>query len=179
MTHGHFGLRFRRLAACAFALGAMVGFAGHHANAAEAQLVLAKTGWLYVGGHVTTIDNKQYTVGQMYAEYMIPAKQTHPYPVVMVHGGTMSGTNYTGTPDGREGWAQFFARTEARIGLSIDGPADLHDASRRTLVVELSSGTFEYQGISADLWRRFSGASSPWSFYRDNIEEEYAGKRVR
>jgi hypothetical protein len=54
-----------------------------------------------------------------------------------------------------------------------------YDASRRTLMVELSSGTFEYQGISADLWRRFSGASSPWSFYRDNIEEEYAGKRVR
>ena len=54
-----------------------------------------------------------------------------------------------------------------------------YDASRRTLTVELSSGTFEYQGISADLWRRFSAASSPWSFYRDNIEEEYAGKRVR
>jgi len=54
-----------------------------------------------------------------------------------------------------------------------------YDASRRTLMVELSSGTFEYQGISADLWRRFSAASSPWSFYRDNIEEEYAGKRVR
>jgi uncharacterized protein len=31
-----------------------------------------------------------------------------------------------------EGWARFFARTGARIGLSIDGPADLHDASRRT-----------------------------------------------
>jgi len=54
-----------------------------------------------------------------------------------------------------------------------------YDTSRRTLVVELSSGTFEYQGISADLWRRFSSASSPWSFYRDNIEEEFAGKRVR
>lgn len=54
-----------------------------------------------------------------------------------------------------------------------------YDASRRTLMVELSSGTFEYQGISADLWRRFSVASSPWSFYRDNIEEEFAGKRVR
>jgi pimeloyl-ACP methyl ester carboxylesterase len=101
---------FSRLAACAFGLGAMMGLACHNANAADAQLVLAKTGWLYVGGHVTTIDNKQYTVGQMYAEYMIPAKQTHPYPVVMVHGGTMSGTNYTGTPDGREGWAQLFAR---------------------------------------------------------------------
>ncbi len=54
-----------------------------------------------------------------------------------------------------------------------------YDPSRRTLTVELSSGTFEYQGISADLWRRFGAASSPWSFYRDNIEEEFAGKRVR
>jgi pimeloyl-ACP methyl ester carboxylesterase len=76
----------------------------------DGPLVLQKTGWLYVGGHVETISGKQYTVGQMYAEYMIPAETRHPYPVVMVHGGTMSGTNYTGTPDGREGWAQHFVR---------------------------------------------------------------------
>ena len=31
-----------------------------------------------------------------------------------------------------EDWARFFARTGARVGLSIDGPAELHDASRRT-----------------------------------------------
>ena len=73
-------------------------------------LVLATTGWVYAGGKVETIEGKQYTVGQIYAEYMIPAEQRCPYPVIMVHGGTMSGTNYTGTPDGREGWAQFFLR---------------------------------------------------------------------
>jgi pimeloyl-ACP methyl ester carboxylesterase len=28
----------------------------------------------------------------------------------MVHGGTRTGTTYTGTPDGRESWAQYFAR---------------------------------------------------------------------
>ena len=28
----------------------------------------------------------------------------------MVHGGTRSATNYHGTPDGREGWAQYFVR---------------------------------------------------------------------
>jgi pimeloyl-ACP methyl ester carboxylesterase len=83
---------------------------GLAAEAADAPLVLARTGWIYVGGHVVTKNDKQYMVGQMYAEYMIPAKKLHPYPVVMVHGGTMSGTNYTGTPDGREGWAQDFAR---------------------------------------------------------------------
>jgi pimeloyl-ACP methyl ester carboxylesterase len=28
----------------------------------------------------------------------------------MIHGGSQTGTNFTGTPDGREGWAQFFLR---------------------------------------------------------------------
>ena len=46
----------------------------------------------------------------MYVEYRIPAKQTHPYPIIFVHGGTRSGANWTGTSDGREGWAQYFAR---------------------------------------------------------------------
>jgi uncharacterized protein len=31
-----------------------------------------------------------------------------------------------------EDWARFFARIGARVGLSIDGPADFHDANRRT-----------------------------------------------
>ncbi len=76
----------------------------------EPPLSLARDGWFYVGGHLTTVNNKQYMTGQMYVEYRIPAKKTHPYPIIMVHGGTMSGTNYTGTPDGREGWAQYFVR---------------------------------------------------------------------
>ncbi|MEJ7671113.1 MAG: KTSC domain-containing protein [Casimicrobiaceae bacterium] len=54
-----------------------------------------------------------------------------------------------------------------------------YDERSRKLVVELTSGTFEYAGVSADVWRRFSGASSPWSYFRDNIEEEFAAKRVR
>jgi len=46
-------------------------------------------------------------------------------------------------------------------------------------VVELSSGTFEYAGVSAETWRRLSTSSSPWSYFRDNIEEELAGRRLR
>jgi pimeloyl-ACP methyl ester carboxylesterase len=48
--------------------------------------------------------------GQMYVEYFIPRKRRSPYPIVMVHGGSQTGTNFTGTPDGREGWAQYFVR---------------------------------------------------------------------
>jgi pimeloyl-ACP methyl ester carboxylesterase len=49
-------------------------------------------------------------VGQMYAEFAVPQRLRSPYPVVMIHGGSQTGTNFTGTPDGREGWAQYFLR---------------------------------------------------------------------
>jgi KTSC domain len=54
-----------------------------------------------------------------------------------------------------------------------------YDDKNRVLVVELSSGTFQYSGVTAETWRRFAGASSPWSFFRDNIEEDYPAKRIR
>jgi hypothetical protein len=53
-----------------------------------------------------------------------------------------------------------------------------YDAANRKMIVELTSGKLEYSNISADLFRRFTQASSPWSFYRDNIEEELTGRRV-
>src|SRR5690349_381645 len=80
------------------------------AQAADEPLVLARDGFMYVGGKTMEVNGREYFYGQMYVEIRIPAKQTHGYPIVMVHGGSMSGTNYTGTPDGREGWAQFFVR---------------------------------------------------------------------
>ena len=54
-----------------------------------------------------------------------------------------------------------------------------YDAAKRLLVVELNAGTFEYSDVTAETWRRFAGASSPWSFFRDNIEEEFPAKRIR
>jgi pimeloyl-ACP methyl ester carboxylesterase len=88
-----------------------VAFLSRPAQAAdEPPLMLARDGFFYVNAKTTTVDGKDYVSHQMYVEVRIPAKQTHPFPIVMVHGGTMSGTNYIGTPDGREGWAQYFVR---------------------------------------------------------------------
>jgi pimeloyl-ACP methyl ester carboxylesterase len=80
------------------------------AVAGENPLVLAHEGHFYVNGKPTMVNGREYISGQMYVEVRIPAKKTKPYPIIMVHGGTMSGTNFTGTPDGREGWAQYFVR---------------------------------------------------------------------
>ena len=54
-----------------------------------------------------------------------------------------------------------------------------YDDKRRVLVVEQSSGTYEYANISAEVWRRFSSSSSLASFFRDTIEEDYQKRRIK
>jgi pimeloyl-ACP methyl ester carboxylesterase len=73
-------------------------------------LALATSGYLYAGGRIDPTVAGSPMVGQMYAEYFIPQRLRSRYPVVMIHGGSQTGTNFTGTPDGREGWAQYFLR---------------------------------------------------------------------
>ncbi|MEO8103153.1 MAG: KTSC domain-containing protein [Betaproteobacteria bacterium] len=54
-----------------------------------------------------------------------------------------------------------------------------YDAARRVLVIEQSTGTFEYANVSAEVWRRFSSSSSMASFFRDTIEEDYQKRRIK
>ena len=54
-----------------------------------------------------------------------------------------------------------------------------YDAGSRTLQVELDDGsTLQYAGIGESLWNRLRSSGSAWSVYRDNIEEEFAARRV-
>ena len=55
-----------------------------------------------------------------------------------------------------------------------------YDPSRRCLRVEMEGGEIiEYAGVPQETYRRLGAAGSMWSYFRDTIEEEYAGKRVR
>ena len=55
-----------------------------------------------------------------------------------------------------------------------------YDARERQLRVEFDDGTaIDYSGVGAEVWRRLSTSGAAWSFYRDNIEEEYTGKAGR
>jgi pimeloyl-ACP methyl ester carboxylesterase len=104
-----------RIAAVALAAASilMLSFAAARAQQAPhatEPLVIARQGWFFVGGAIDTERPGAPMVGHMYVEYQIPDKVEHPWPVVMIHGGSQTGTNFTGTPDGREGWAQYFLR---------------------------------------------------------------------
>ncbi len=54
-----------------------------------------------------------------------------------------------------------------------------YDARARVLQVQLDNGsTLQYDGVGEEIWRRLSTSASAWSYYRDNIEEEFAARRV-
>ncbi len=53
-----------------------------------------------------------------------------------------------------------------------------YDARTRLLQVQLDDGTtLQYSAVGEETWRRLSGSASAWSYYRDNIEEEFSAKR--
>lgn len=53
-----------------------------------------------------------------------------------------------------------------------------YDARDRMLRVELEDGTaIDYSGVGAETWRSLSNSGAAWSYYRDNIEEEFPGRR--
>ena len=54
-----------------------------------------------------------------------------------------------------------------------------YDERSRKLVVETTAGTFEYENVSPEIYRRLMNSPSPASYYRETIEEDFTGRRVR
>ncbi len=63
------------------------------------------------GGVPAKVDpNGTYQVEQMYVQYFLPANEKGAYPLLLWHGGGLTGVTYETTPDGREGWLNYFLR---------------------------------------------------------------------
>ena len=63
------------------------------------------------GGPPSKLDpNGKYQVEQMYVQYFLPQVRKGKLPLLMWHGGGLTGATYETTPDGREGWLNFFVR---------------------------------------------------------------------
>jgi pimeloyl-ACP methyl ester carboxylesterase len=51
-----------------------------------------------------------FAVNQMFVHYRLPVNNKHKVPIIMVHGGGLTGMTWETTPDGREGWSTYFTR---------------------------------------------------------------------
>lgn len=97
---------------------------------ASKPIVLSKMGSFHVGGREVRLEGKPvkevaltpggvpvridpngvYQVEQMYVQYFVPQPQQGRLPLLMWHGGGLSGVTYETTPDGRDGWLNYFLR---------------------------------------------------------------------
>ena len=134
-------------------------------------LEITREGYLFAGGKYTSIKDARAMSGQMYAEYQIPAHQRHPYPIVFVHGGNQTGSNFTGTPDGREGWAQFFLR-EGYAVYVVDQAGRGRSAYRNELDGPQSAPNLE------DVQRRFTAIENYNLWPQAHLHTQWPGKGV-
>jgi hypothetical protein len=104
--------------------------AGLLAACAQAPIELNEMGSFHVGGREVVISGKPvkeivfspggvpakvdpngvYQVEQMYVQYFIPQNRRGALPLLMWHGGGLTGVTYETTPDGREGWLNYFLK---------------------------------------------------------------------
>ena len=61
------------------------------------------------GGPLTKVDpNGTYQVEQAYVQYFLPAQPRGAVPLLLWHGGGLTGASFETTPDGRPGWLNYF-----------------------------------------------------------------------
>ncbi|KAJ6442679.1 hypothetical protein O9K51_03854 [Purpureocillium lavendulum] len=71
--------------------------------------MLTRTTFYVSAGLGTAEDGTGSAVsGQMYVERLQPLLQTHPHPIILIHGDYHTGQIWNTKPDGRPGWASYF-----------------------------------------------------------------------
>ncbi|PND33178.1 hypothetical protein C1I89_11795 [Achromobacter pulmonis] len=145
-------------------------------------LALADVGSFYAGGRQVRIDglprrdiaftqsaslaydpNGLYHFEQAYVQYFIPAALAHPLPIVMLHGGGMTGAMWEQTPDGRPGWMQHFLRQGHAVYV-VDN------------VERGRAGWAPFQ----EVWPEppiIRNAEESWTLFRFGRAEDYAARR--
>ena len=117
------------------------------------QSAVAKRGFFYVGGHYVGEPGKEIMQGQIYVEVLAPKKQRRPYPLVLIHGAAQTATNWMGTPDGREGWAEYFVEqgyVVYMIEQPMRGRSAFHPGDGATRMFTAQNEQFQFTAIESD-----------------------------
>ena len=117
------------------------------------QSAVSQRGYFYVGGKYVGEAGKQIMQGQIYVEVLAPKEQRRPYPLVLIHGAAQTATNWMGTPDGREGWAEYFVG-QGYVVYMIDQPmrgrSAYHPDDGPTRMFTAENEQFQFTAIESD-----------------------------
>jgi pimeloyl-ACP methyl ester carboxylesterase len=88
---------------------------------ASGQPVSSRRGFFWTGAE--RVDGPWGTVirAPMYVEWEAPVEVTHPFPIVLIHGGGGQGLDWMGTHDGRPGWSTLLVQRGYEVYI-VDRP---------------------------------------------------------
>ena len=129
---------------------------------------LARTGIFYAGGKYVGQPGKEVMGGDAYVEVWVPKQIRHPYPIVYIHGAGQTATDWLQTPDGRPGWAYYFAK-QGYVQYLVDSPA-----RGRSPYVPDHDGNLNIR-TAANLEATFSAAAKKGDFPRAHLHTQFPG----
>lgn len=104
--------------AATFLSTALLGITAAQAGGEAGPIHLRDQGHFYVGLRQLEVEGNPEAgpfgaggvglYGQMYVGFQLVENPVQKYPLILVHGGGGQSTDYMGTPDGRDGWLDYF-----------------------------------------------------------------------
>jgi pimeloyl-ACP methyl ester carboxylesterase len=129
---------------------------------------LSRTGIFYAGGKYAGAPGKEVMGGSAYVEVWVPKQVRHPYPIVYIHGAGQTATDWLQTPDGRPGWAYYFAK-QGYVQYMVDSPA-----RGRSPYVPDHDGTLTIRNVAA-LESTFTASAKKGDFPRAHLHTQFPG----
>ena len=75
------------------------------------EMAVRDIGSMHVGGQPVALSpSGDFETGQMYVQYVKLISPRMPYPMLMMHGGGLTGATWETKPDGNPGWQMYFLR---------------------------------------------------------------------
>lgn len=81
----------------------------------------SRRGEFWIPGERVRSGGKSYQRGPLFVSWEAPETSKRPFPIVLIHGGAMQGTEWMDTPDGRPGWAQRLVE-QGYVVFTVDRP---------------------------------------------------------
>ena len=129
----------------------------------QGEINLSDHGYFFVGGNYRSVEGGDVMDGSMYVEHFRPREATRPYPIVLIHGGGQTGTNFTGTPDGRRGWAHDFLRAGYEVYVVADAIGGVsvpaHEAAMQRMI-QAGARPISVMGLACELQRDWGRPNS-------------------
>jgi pimeloyl-ACP methyl ester carboxylesterase len=129
---------------------------------------LSRTGIFYAGGKYVGAPGKETMGGDAYVEVWMPRQIRHPYPIVYIHGAGQTATDWMQTPDGRPGWAYYFAK-QGYVQYMVDSPA-----RGRSPFVPDHDGNLTIR-TAANLEATFTASAKKGNFPRAHLHTQWPG----